>query len=203
MMMNLNASLGIIDISIWRCLMPQVFIDLLGKKFGKLLVIEKIKVKAAKFNKRASSGVRWKCLCDCGNECIAYGGHLRIGTRRSCGCAHEVNIEKTGCKILYRNLQRKCEKRKREFNLSLDEFSVLIKQNCYYCNTPPSQVIKRSKSKKLQIIYNGIDRINSNIGYTIENCVTCCKWCNQSKSNLDLLDWKSHLLKIVNHLGIS
>lgn len=29
---------------------------------------------------------------------------------------------------------------------------------------------------------NGIDRLDSNIGYNIENCVTCCKQCNIMKN---------------------
>lgn len=53
-------------------------IDLTGKKFGNLVVI-----------KRAEDGpygVRWLCLCDCGNEVIKYGSLLRRGSTTSCGC---------------------------------------------------------------------------------------------------------------------
>ena len=35
--------------------------------------------------------------------------------------------------------------------------------------------------------YNGIDRIDNNIGYTIDNSVSCCKYCNFAKNDF-LLD---------------
>ena len=44
--------------------MPKL-IDLTGKKFDKLMVIEK-----APSRKRH---VYWKCLCDCGRECEVSG----------------------------------------------------------------------------------------------------------------------------------
>lgn len=55
--------------------------DLTGKRFGKLLVIER----AENINGR----VAWKCLCDCGREYIVRTGDLTIKNgRRSCGKCH-------------------------------------------------------------------------------------------------------------------
>lgn len=170
-------------------------IDLTDQRFGKLFVVRPIK-------KKGFRGRIWLCLCDCGKECEIYGGHLRARDRTSCGCGHEVNIEKTGCKILFSTTKRKCRILNRDFSLSLEEFSKLIKQNCSYCGNPPAQEIKRMKSKKTQIIYNGIDRVNSSLGYTIKNCVTCCKKCNRSKSDMPLKEWENHLLKMVNFMGL-
>lgn len=42
--------------------------DLVGQKFGRLLVID-----AAEERTRAG-GMRWKCLCDCGNTIIVSRG---------------------------------------------------------------------------------------------------------------------------------
>lgn len=54
-------------------------IDLTGKKFGRLEVIE-----------RAENGkggqARWKCKCECGNTTIVLGGNLRHKKQVSCGC---------------------------------------------------------------------------------------------------------------------
>lgn len=55
------------------------FIDLLGQKFGRLTVIERMP------NNKRKQAV-WKCLCDCGNEVIVEAGHLRSGHSQSCGC---------------------------------------------------------------------------------------------------------------------
>lgn len=68
--------------------MPK-FIDLVGKKYNKLTVIERAE--------NASSGaVRWKCLCDCGNYAIVRAANLKNGAVKSCGCLlHETENKKT------------------------------------------------------------------------------------------------------------
>lgn len=68
-----------------------------------------------------------------------------------------------------------------EFFLSHDEFRLLTKGNCHYCNVEPSNKIQ---SNNREYIYNGIDRKNNDLGYTIDNCVPCCTQCNKAKRNL-------------------
>ena len=58
----------------------KVFENLIGQRFGKLLVIEKIGVKE-NFKNR---GIYWKCLCDCGNVIEANTNVLKRG-QKSCG----------------------------------------------------------------------------------------------------------------------
>lgn len=61
---------------------------MLGKRFGRLLVIEKTSERRA--NKK-SVAVVYKCLCDCGNECLVPQYQLANKSTKSCGClAHEV-----------------------------------------------------------------------------------------------------------------
>jgi hypothetical protein len=56
-------------------------IDLVGQKFGRWLVIEKvIDVK------RMSNGRRWLCQCDCGTKRMVYERFLKDGQSKSCGC---------------------------------------------------------------------------------------------------------------------
>lgn len=55
------------------------FVDLTGKKFNHLTVIER-----TKNNKHNQS--QWVCQCDCGNRVIVVGGHLKNGHTKSCGC---------------------------------------------------------------------------------------------------------------------
>lgn len=56
-------------------------IDLTGKRFGRLTVIQKV-------NSMGGNGTnaRWFCLCDCGNMVEVLGTTLRKGESRSCGC---------------------------------------------------------------------------------------------------------------------
>lgn len=46
------------------------------------------------------------------------------------------------------------------------------------------------------IAINGMDRVLNSQGYTIENCVTCCKICNRAKSNLTIADWVTYLKQL-------
>ena len=56
-----------------------MFVDLTGRRFGKLTVIKRVE------NTKANKA-RWLCKCDCGNEKIVVGGDLQSGRTRSCGC---------------------------------------------------------------------------------------------------------------------
>lgn len=54
--------------------------DLSGKRFGRLVCIEKSE------QKNSRGDILWKCQCDCGKECYAIGKHLLAGLKKSCGC---------------------------------------------------------------------------------------------------------------------
>ena len=54
-------------------------IDLTGKRFGRLTVIE--------YSHKDGRYHYWKCRCDCdGKELLVKGDYLRKGTTKSCGC---------------------------------------------------------------------------------------------------------------------
>ena len=42
----------------------------------------------------------------------------------------------------------------------------------------------------------GLDRIDSSIGYRIDNIVTCCKVCNAAKGTLTVEQFKQHIAKV-------
>lgn len=52
--------------------------DIQGQKFGRLLVIERVKVPGA-------NNAMWKCQCDCGSETVAAAANIGR-TTFSCGC---------------------------------------------------------------------------------------------------------------------
>lgn len=66
---------------------PANALDLAGKKFGKLTVIER----AGATN---SGTALWRCECKCGNPFIANATQLRRGDTVSCGCAKPEQIRK-------------------------------------------------------------------------------------------------------------
>lgn len=59
--------------------MPKL-IDLTGKRFGRLTVIERTKSKG--------KNTVWLCKCDCGKTTTSDGYQLRKGITVSCGCYH-------------------------------------------------------------------------------------------------------------------
>jgi hypothetical protein len=72
------------------------------------------------------------------------------------------------------------------FELSLDEFKSLVEQPCFYCST-------YNQNESI-----GIDRLYSDLGYCIINCVSCCTICNMMKNDLDPIIFISHIEKIAN-----
>ena len=66
-------------------------IDLTGKRFGRLTVIERGEdyvcwtlhpnAEPTRF-----TAPKWRCICDCGKEVTVLGASLRNGNTRSCGC---------------------------------------------------------------------------------------------------------------------
>lgn len=65
--------------------------DISGKRFGRLVAIEPIEERAS------NGGIRWKCLCDCGNYTYPTMNNLKRGHTTSCGCAKEEFLE--SCKL--------------------------------------------------------------------------------------------------------
>lgn len=62
--------------------MPRKSQNLVGKKFGKLEVIE-----FAGFGSNGRQQIaEWLCKCDCGNTCVIAGYLLQAGRKKSCGC---------------------------------------------------------------------------------------------------------------------
>lgn len=73
----------------------------------------------------------------------------------------------------FTNAIKKAGKRKIEWILSLEEYSELIKLPCYYCNNELGEPVVRSV---------GLDRLDSDKGYELSNCVSSCYICNCMKN---------------------
>ncbi|HYT42496.1 MAG TPA: hypothetical protein VEP90_09125 [Methylomirabilota bacterium] len=179
-------------------------IDLVGKRFGKLIVLNLRE-------KDRFGNVRWDCLCDCGNKSVVRGDKLRKGITRSCGCLREEYIQSCIGKPhpsrkppghAARNKVISCYKHnatKRRLMWMLEDVEAiaLFESKCYYCGTDPSNHIKVSGRSWSEYWYNGIDRFDNKIGYIPGNCVPCCHRCNWAKSNMsfeEFNDWIDRLI---------
>lgn len=72
--------------------MPKL-IDLTGKRFERLIVIERDFSKSTK-------ATMWLCRCDCGKTVIVNGKHLKSGHSKSCGCLQKEKAANTMKKIV-------------------------------------------------------------------------------------------------------
>jgi len=66
---------------------PDNALDLTGKKFGRLIVIERD-------GRTKNESALWLCKCDCGKTVKANATSLRRGETTSCGCSRKYNIKK-------------------------------------------------------------------------------------------------------------
>lgn len=163
----------------------------IGEKFGKLTILERTGT-----NKNGAAIV--SCLCDCGiikNVCFT---NLHPKGTTSCGCHHkQIIASKRPWETEFkRYISTTVKKRNLTFNLTIDEFKKICQQHCFYCGQAPSTKMHVSNGLK-----NGIDRIDSTIGYEINNVVPCCRICNDMKGALSKELFLSKIKDIVNHLN--
>lgn len=59
--------------------------DLTGRRFGKLVVLNREESKKGR--------TKWLCQCDCGNTCIVSAHELKAGKTRSCGCHRTYSLQ--------------------------------------------------------------------------------------------------------------
>ena len=176
-------------------------INMIGKQFGDWIVISQSDM----INK--SNNIYYHCKCKCGYIGEIQGGALRSGASKGClRCGYKKISKKLKDRpsptklergisqrnVLYNRYKISAKRRGIEFDIPIELFEIITKQKCHYCGTQPSQ-IARGKQTNGEYIYNGIDRIDNDIGYKEDNLVPCCKFCNRAK---DILTKDEFLIKI-------
>lgn len=186
-------------------------VDLTGIKFNRLHVICFHESKKFGYTYKRI----WKCQCDCGKITYVPTGSLTKNNTKSCGCLHDelssnnsiksrykIARKESGYKTIFVSYKNNAKARNLEFNLDFDYFKNLLLDNCFYCNAIPSNVYMKSY---YNVTYNGIDRINNNLGYTEKNVVSCCKICNISKNNYStdvFMNWLKNIAKNYKNLKV-
>lgn len=185
-----------------KCWYTSNLKSLVNKRFGRLLVLER----ARDIEKKTTF---YQCQCDCGNNTRVSHSGLTCSNIQSCGCLQKEQLvarskKEPGYAIRTSILNAyKCNAKvaEREFSLSREEFEALIFLPCKYCGINSGNITKCGKET---LHHNGIDRIDSSIGYVKENCVACCKRCNQAKTDSKLEDFITWIKKIalnVEYIG--
>lgn len=95
----------------------------------------------------------------------------------------QLRYKKTS-KSYYRTYKGGAVRRGHEFLLPFEQFVQHFKSNCHYCGKPEAM---------------GIDRVDNSLGYTQENSVPCCHFCNRMKWTHKENFFLDHILKIAKH----
>ena len=175
-------------------------IDRTGLRCGLLTVIARAP------SRPGNTSAYWLCRCDCGNEVEVRSIELgdpetsRPGKRlvKSCGCLKRKGRPLPGGRSVRNRVlgyyKRGASKRGLSWDLSDDDFDWLISQPCHYCGQPPS--LKKEIRSSATRLCNGIDRVDSNLGYSPENAVPCCTPCNKAKGEMsydEFMAWVARL----------
>jgi hypothetical protein len=179
----------------------------LGDVFGKLTVSAEPFIK--KQGKTSRFFTEVKCIC--GNKKIVSCSKLRAGNYKHCiDCSYEERSQKAPRVTQYQQMFKRlvldrCKKKNIEVSITVDDYTKIIIQDCFYCNDTPRQTNRFANRKYVNtetIFANGIDRIDSSIGYTLNNCIPCCTSCNYAKHKLTQEEFFEKIKKIYKHLEL-
>lgn len=151
--------------------------SIIGNVFGRLTV-EKV------LGRTKHGHLFYGCVCECGESVAVYGATLVGGRTKSCGCYKRKEKWHSHISSVVLSYRRSAETRGYSFDLSRKDFENIIFQPCHYCGAPPSNKkdVSVSRCQPGVLSYNGIDRKDNTIGYSVDNCVPCCIVCNRAKS---------------------
>lgn len=169
-----------------------------GDKFGHLTAIRFI----PKLSEKDTS--QWECFCSCGKTVNVRSYSLLHGRTQSCGCKsneirHASFLEKgiildhIVAKInrWFHYYTKSAKERGLDFTIDLDFFRNTVTKDCWYCGAP-AELQKRK--------FNGLDRMQNDLGYTPENCLPCCWICNKRKSASNYDEFRDWVTTVANNL---
>lgn len=158
-------------------------LNILGKRFGRIVITAFVGIK--------NRATIWEYTCDCGIVKTEQGNYLNAGRIQSCGCLRNERIGAlkrgewgaSAKKRLLAMYKKGAKRRELVWGLSNEQFYNLTQLPCHYCGCLPFNTTEKiSPNSYGHFTFNGIDRINDNIGYEINNCVPCCHPCNLAKN---------------------
>ncbi len=147
-------------------------------------------------SERASDGsIVWSVKCQiCSSLAKKSASDLKRG-RGGCPVCVEQKAQDSPCLTIYNNYKRNARRLKRSFEISFEQFKGLVSASCSYCGDAPSSVLKKAGAR-YGIVYNGLDRVDNDRGYVLDNVVTACKFCNFAKSQWTLDEFLAWLKRI-------
>lgn len=148
--------------------------DISGMKFGRLTVIER----ATDFvSKRGNKSSAYLCKCECGKYVVVRTSDLKDGTTKSCGCLRKEMM--SGKQFVHGKRHERIysiysDMKKRCYNSKYKEFYLYGGRGIKICDEWIGEHgFENFYEWSLENGYSpnlSIDRINTNKGYSPENC---------------------------------
>jgi len=146
-------------------------VDLLGRRFGRLLVVGR--AENNKHNKAC-----WTCLCDCGSTTAVVGDYLIKGDTASCGCLWKERVTKHGKSYspeyeVWKNMIRRCTNPNAQDypnyggrGITVCEDWLKLENFCRDMGPRPTRL-------------HSLERSDNDKGYCKENC----RWATKKEQN--------------------
>jgi hypothetical protein len=166
---------------------PPNFKDLNGKRFGMLLVVSYAGMKLR--GKRGDPRSTWNTVCDCGTEKVIVGDDMTNGKTRTCASHGKPKGNKSArwkgyeglSSEYFTKIKSSAKRRNLEFSVTIkDLWNLYLKQKglCKLSGIPIEILALRNHPTA------SLDRIDSDLGYTIENVQWVHKDINRIKTDL-------------------
>ena len=179
-------------------------IDLVGKKYARLMVIERS-------GSNAHNKALWKCRCECGSEVTVIGSHLLNGNTHSCGCyKRDITSERlsshrksrTRLYHIWKNMRQRCYNPNKPDYKYYGGKGIIVDERWSDYSCFEKWAVENGYNYNLTI-----DRIDLNGNYCPENCrwVTMTEQArNMSRNRIITYNGESHCLSEWGEiLGIS
>jgi hypothetical protein len=185
--------------------MKKIHTIVAGEKYGKYTAIE-TRVAVLKTGTKVW---KWLCTDETGNEvlrpkCVLLDQltEKELNQRFELHAQQDIlnNTYQLGIRHrFFDEYRRNSAMKKHDFYIDFEYFNKLISSNCHYCGKEPVERDrwKQNEHKGQQRLKcNGIDRIDSKVGYTTSNTVACCSMCNIMKNVYSQKDFLEHASRI-------
>jgi hypothetical protein len=174
--------------------------DLTNKIFGRLTV--------KSFQDSEDGRIYWNCLCTCENTKVIQHWALLGGGTQSCGCLRKESMQIPAGEASWNNRWKTHSQNaslRSENEIVKEYFIEICSMDCFYCDLPPQPwnvymqqdrlttanggKMSKENLDRSWINTNGIDRVDNEKGYLLNNSVPCCWGCNSMKINKNLYQW--------------
>lgn len=170
---------------------------MIGETVGHYKILEYLRCTKRSHNNKTDVYFKVQCI-HCGK--IREELYNKTNWCRYESCPDCSRLKLTEEERRFKEYKQGAKQRKINFDLNFQDFSKLIKQNCVYCGGEPQYRYRTIGIKsKVLLKMNGIDRIDSSKGYSMDNCVPCCTKCNQMKLDYSKKDFLEQVAKIYKY----